>query len=82
MLIYREMTQEQLTARVQSRARPGESVDIDRLVAIHAAFESFVTTWDRSPVVRIPAHVDVLTEDGLETALAGIATVWEPPFTR
>ncbi|WES64100.1 deoxynucleoside kinase [Microbacter sp. GSS18] len=73
LLIYREMTSEQLVERVVNRGRDGESADAERLGAIHRAFEAFIASWDKTPVVRIPASVDVLSADGERTLLGMLA---------
>ncbi len=74
LLIYREMTDEQLVERVLSRGRDGETADADRLRSVHEAFESFVAGWTRSPVVRIAADVDVLSESGEATVVGALTT--------
>ena len=64
LLFYREMSEDQIVERVISRARPGESIDENRLRTIHGAFERFARDWDQSKVIRIPGDLDVLTEEG------------------
>lgn len=67
LLVYREMTEDQLRERVQSRGRAGESDDFDRLHHILTAFEQFAADWTRSPIVRVAADVDLLTAEGRAT---------------
>lgn len=73
LLIYREMTDEQLLERVISRAREGEAADDVRLRAFHQAFERFADEWDKSNIVRVPADWDLLTPEGREL-LVGLLT--------
>ncbi|KQR19140.1 hypothetical protein ASF79_15840 [Agreia sp. Leaf335] len=70
LLIYREMSTEQLLSRVTSRGRAGETVDFDRLQTILETFEEFISAWDRSDVVRVPADVDLLSPDGQDQLIA------------
>lgn len=64
LLVYREMTADQLRERVQGRGRAGESDDFDRLHHILQAFDQFAAGWTRSPIVRVPADVDLMTAEG------------------
>lgn len=64
LLVYREMTEDQLRERVQSRGRAGESDDFDRLHHILTAFKQFAADWTRSPIVRVAADVDLMTDEG------------------
>lgn len=70
VFVYREMTDAQLVARVRQRGRVGESDDAERLRVIHRAFESFIGEWDRTPIVRVPADLDLYTEDGTAAVIA------------
>jgi len=70
VLIYREMTEDQLVERVRTRGRIGESTDFERLQTIHRTFDGFIESWDRSPVVRIGADLDLFTEGGRHAAIA------------
>lgn len=67
LLVYREMTVDQLRDRVHVRGRAGESDDFDRLRHILDAFEQFAADWTRSPIVRVAADVDLMTPDGRAT---------------
>lgn len=61
LLIYREMTPGQLTARVTERGRPGEeAADFELLETVRASFDEFIAGWDRSEKIIVPAEVDVL----------------------
>lgn len=66
LLIYREMTDEQLVDRVIGRGREGEAADAVRLRAFHQAFERFADEWDKSDIVRVPADWDLMTTEGRE----------------
>ncbi|OAN38847.1 deoxynucleoside kinase [Microbacterium sp. H83] len=66
LLIYREMTDEQLVERVLSRAREGEAADVVRLRAFHQAFERFADEWDKSAIVRVPADWELMAPEGQE----------------
>ncbi|WP_181015988.1 deoxynucleoside kinase [Microbacterium sp. BH-3-3-3] len=79
LLVYREMTDEQLVERVLTRGRDGESADHGRLSSIHEAFEAFADKWDRSPLTRVPADLDVLDPDGEETLVHSLSTVLGSP---
>ncbi|MGY4712991.1 deoxynucleoside kinase [Mycolicibacterium sp. CBM1] len=60
LLVYRQMTPEQLQTRVAQRKRIGEdAADFPLLDAIRISFDSFVHEWDRSPKIILPASVDV-----------------------
>lgn len=76
LLVYREMTDAQLTQRVQNRGREGEVDDPVRLQAIKDAFEVFIDGWDRSPSVRIPADLDLVTPEGAQAAIDVIRPYW------
>lgn len=78
LLIYREMSPEQIVGRVEERSRQGESTDAPRLRAIHGAFEEFVSGWTRSPVLRVPHHVDVLSGEGREWIRHHVQPYLEP----
>ncbi len=79
VLVYREMSDEQLVGRVEARGRDGESADRERLSVIYDAFESFAREWDRSPLVRVPATVDVLAPDGEQFILDALSEHLGPP---
>jgi deoxyadenosine/deoxycytidine kinase len=71
LLVYREMSEEQLVSRVKERNRASESkLDLPLLKEVHRAFEELIVGWDRSRLVRIPSDVDVLTDSGAETAVS------------
>ncbi|MFD3041384.1 deoxynucleoside kinase [Mycolicibacterium senegalense] len=60
LLIYRQMTPEQLLARVAQRGRDGEDgADFELLDAARVSFEAFVQDWDRSAKIILPASADV-----------------------
>jgi deoxyadenosine/deoxycytidine kinase len=73
VLVYREMTEDQLVERVALRNRPSESADFGRLKSVHDAFEAFVSEWDRSPIVRIGHDVDLHVLEGQEEAALVLA---------
>lgn len=73
VLVYREMTVGQLTERVTERARPGESAEFVRLKSVHDAFETFISEWKHSAVVRIGAATDLHTPDGQDQAIGALA---------
>lgn len=79
VVVYREMTQQQLVERVKSRGREGESDDPKRLAAIHAAFETFIDDWNRSPLVRVPSEVDVFEPEGEAFVVQAVAKYLGPP---
>lgn len=79
VLVYREMTEEQLVERVRLRARDGESDDPVRLHAIHDAFTTFIAEWDKSPVVRVTADTDLLTQSGEDTLITDLSEHLGPP---
>lgn len=60
LLVYRQMQQDQLLARVQERGRLGEGhADIELLDGVLQSFNLMVARWDRSQVLSVPATVDV-----------------------
>lgn len=67
LLVYREMTADQLRERVQGRGRAGESDEFDRLHHILSTFDEFAANWTKSPIVRVAADVDLLTAEGRAT---------------
>lgn len=79
VLIYREMSDDQIVERVQSRGREGESSDGKKLRMIHAAFEAFIGGWSHSPIVRIPADADVLSESGEACVVEKLSTHFGAP---
>lgn len=70
LLIYRQMTPEQLLARVEQRGRDGEdAADFELLDAIRVSFETFVRDWDRSPKIIVPASVDVFDPVAIDSVI-------------
>jgi deoxyadenosine/deoxycytidine kinase len=76
LLVYREMTPAMVAARVQERSRAGEQSDSEWLTQLLAAFDRFVDSWDLSPVVRIPAEIDVREPGGRAEALRLVSAAW------
>lgn len=85
LLIFRQMTTEQLGRRVASRGRAGESAaDLQLLEALRVAFEDFVADWDRSAKLILPPDVDLL-EPGVAADVAEqVARTlnWERPTDK
>jgi len=79
VLIYREMTDNQLVERVKSRGRAGESADFHKLKTILEAFGSFVSNWSHSPVLRIGHDLDLYTPQGRSQTIALLSTHLGPP---
>lgn len=69
LLVYREMTDDQLIERVAERGRQGESTDFARLKSVHDAFQEFVSHWQRSPVVRIGHDWDLYSPEGQQQTI-------------
>lgn len=78
VLIYREMSADQLTARVVARGREGEAADFDRLRVILETFDDFAAHWTRSALIRVPAAIDLLTPDGEQQLLSLLDSVLPP----
>lgn len=79
VLVYREMTDDQLTERVAVRGRPGESAEFTRLKSVHDAFETFISNWSHSAVLRIGHDVDLYVTEGQELAKNALTPHLGPP---
>ena len=64
LLIFREILADQVLNRVKMRNRPNEGgATLEWLDAVRIAFDHFAENWTRSPLLRIPARLDALSED-------------------
>lgn len=67
LLVYREMTHDQLITRVRERGRDGEdAADFELLDSIRQSFDAMFGRWDRSAKMAVPATVDVKQSSELD----------------
>lgn len=80
LLVYRELTNEQLLIRVAGRGRPGEdAADFELLETIRTTFDEFVASWDLSPKIIVPAGLNVLSRTMSEPLLQSVRDVFSSP---
>ncbi|SDS99294.1 Deoxyadenosine/deoxycytidine kinase [Pseudarthrobacter equi] len=82
LLVYREMTDDQLIERVAVRGRQGESTDFARLKSVHDAFKDFISNWQRSPVVRIGHDWDLFSTEGQQRTIDVLSAHLGKPTLR
>jgi deoxyadenosine/deoxycytidine kinase len=73
VLVYRQMSPEQLLSRVRQRGRTGEdAADFELFDALRISFDTFVEQWDRGTKIIVPATVDVHDAAALAAVISQI----------
>jgi len=73
VLVYRPLSADSLQRRVQERNRPSEqAIDPAYLRGVSERFDEWIRTWRRSPVVRVDADADVLSDSVLDKVASEI----------